>query len=376
MLRLYNCDLKFFKENIKGKKVFIWGGGNRAKLCYEEWGIKENITAIIDSNEEMWNKKWKIDNRILCINKEIMISKIYTYGINNCALLITSVFYSMDIIEELDEVNRLNGLETYVASLISEYYTPQKFEFTKGIQRIPKKIHYCWFGRGKIPDKLKNYIKTWKQFCSDYEIIRWDESNYDIKKNKYMHEAYQAGKYGFVPDYARLDIIYNCGGIYLDTDVELCKKLDKLLCDESFFSVDFEGSVNAGVGFGSVQYNPIIEDMLEAYKNEHFISRKGTLNLKPCYHYQNPIFKKYGFEITQRYQKIGGNVLYPCEVSAPIAAYSGNERITEKTHSIHHSELSWISEDDREAIERFRIKIGNRIKEKCHLWQEKGKEEL
>ncbi|RKI87607.1 hypothetical protein D7V94_20695 [Parablautia intestinalis] len=364
MLQICNCDLRLFREKIKGKKLFIWGGGNRAELCYKEWGISENITAIVDNNEKMWNKGWHIDNRILCINKEMMVSDICTYGISNCVLLITSVFYSMDIIEELDEIGELDGLETYVASLISEYYTAQEFEFTKGIQKIPKKIHYCWFGKKSLPDKLKNYIKTWKKFCPDYDVIRWDESNYDITKNQYMNEAYCEGKYGFVPDYARLDIIYNHGGIYLDTDIELCKNLDNLLCDNSFFSVDFEGCVNAGSGFGAVPHNPIIGDMRKVYENEHFIYSDGNLNLKPCQHYQNPVLKKYGFEITQRYQKINGNVLYPCEVLAPIATYSGNERFTEKTHSIHRAELSWISEEDSMARERFRNKIRNRISEK------------
>ncbi len=361
MLQICNGSLMIFRERIKGKKLFIWGGGNRAELCYKEWKIQENITAIADSNEKMWNRKWHIDSRILCINKEKMISDICAYGINNCVLLITPVFYTMDIIEELDEETRLNGLETYAVSLISEYYEPQDFEFTKGIQKLPKKIHYCWFGKKAIPDKLKNYMETWKQFCPDYEIIRWDETNYDIKKNPYMYESYCAGKYGFVSDYARLDIIYNHGGIYLDTDVELCKKLDDFLCDDSFFSVDFEGCINAGSGFGSVQHNLIIREMLEVYGNEHFIKKDGNFNLKPCHHYQNPILKKYGFEITPKYQKIDGNVLYPCEVLAPIATYSGDKRITDKTYAIHHAELSWISERERAARERFRNKIKCRI---------------
>lgn len=339
----------------------MWGGGNRAELCYKEWEIKDKITAIVDSNRSMWNKKWHIDDRILCINKENLISDVCTYGVKNCVLLITSVFYAMDIIEELDKVASLNSLETYVVSLISEYYTPQDFEFTKDIQKIPKKIHYCWFGRKEIPDKFKNNIETWKQFCPDYDIVRWDESNYDIKKNQYMYEAYCVGKYGFVSDFARLDIIYNYGGIYLDTDIELCKALDELLCDTSFFSVDFEGCVNSGSGFGAIQYNPIIKDMLKVYEKESFINKDGSLNLKPCHHYQNPILKKYGFEITQRYQKINGNVLYPCEVLSPIAIYTGIERTTEKTHSIHRMKLSWVSENDRDAIERFRRKIKYRI---------------
>ena len=361
MLRIFDCSLESFRENIKEKKLYIWGGGNRAELCYKEWGIKENVAAIVDNNEKMWNKGWHIDKQITCINKEKLITDVCMYGVNNCVLLITSVFYAMDIIEELDEIDSLNGLETYTASLLSEYYMPQRFEFTKGIQKIPKKIHYCWFGGEEIPDRLQKYMETWKQICPDYSLIRWDESNYDITKNDYMHEAYRAGKYGFVPDYARLDIIYNHGGIYLDTDVELCRNQDALLCDNSFFSVDFEECVNGGSGFGAVKHNPIIGEMIMAYDNEHFINGDGSLNLKPCHHYQNPVLKKHGFEITQRYQKIEGNVLYPCEVLSPIATYSGAERITEKTHSIHRAELSWISESERAARDRFRDRIGCRM---------------
>ena len=88
---------------------------------------------------------------------------------------------------------------------------------------IPKVIHYCWFGANALPESAIECIESWKQFCPDYEIIQWNETNYDVTKNRYMHEAYQNKKYGFVPDYARLDIIYTHGGIYLDTDVELIK---------------------------------------------------------------------------------------------------------------------------------------------------------
>lgn len=86
---------------------------------------------------------------------------------------------------------------------------------------IPKVIHYCWFSEKEIPEKYQKCIESWEKCCPDYEIKRWDESNYDISKNPYMKEAYEHQKWGFVPDYARLDILYHYGGIYIDTDVEL-----------------------------------------------------------------------------------------------------------------------------------------------------------
>ena len=127
---------------------------------------------------------------------------------------------------------------------------------------IPKIIHYCWFGGNEIPENDKKCIESWKKYCPDYKIIRWDESNYDYKKNSYMREAYEAKKWGFVPDYARLDIIYNYGGIYLDTDVELLKSLDEILDCEGFFGFESENLVNLGLGFGAVKGNEIIRDMM------------------------------------------------------------------------------------------------------------------
>ena len=90
---------------------------------------------------------------------------------------------------------------------------------------IPKVIHYCWFGGNEMSALEKKCIESWKTQCPDYEIVRWDETNYDVTKNPYMQQAYAAKKWGFVPDYARLDILYQHGGFYLDTDVELLQSL-------------------------------------------------------------------------------------------------------------------------------------------------------
>ena len=107
---------------------------------------------------------------------------------------------------------------------------------------IPKIIHYCWFGGNPLPEQYKKYMESWKEYCPDYEIVEWNENNFDVTKNQYCYEAYRASKWAFVSDYARLKIIYENGGIYLDTDVELIKDVTPLVAD--------------GVGFIGFQ-NPI-----------------------------------------------------------------------------------------------------------------------
>ena len=94
---------------------------------------------------------------------------------------------------------------------------------------IPKIIHYCWFGGGPISAESQKCMESWKKYCPDYKIIEWNEQNFDISQNRYAQQAYEAKKYAFVSDYVRLAVLYEYGGIYLDTDVELVRPLDELL---------------------------------------------------------------------------------------------------------------------------------------------------
>ncbi len=93
---------------------------------------------------------------------------------------------------------------------------------------IPKKIHYCWFGGADKPKSVKKCISSWKKFCPDYEIIEWNESNYDVNSTGYTKMCAEEKKYAFLSDFARLEIIEKNGGIYFDTDVELIKNIDFL----------------------------------------------------------------------------------------------------------------------------------------------------
>lgn len=133
---------------------------------------------------------------------------------------------------------------------------------------IPKKIHYCWFGKNPLPNEVKKCIESWKLFCPDYEIIEWNEENYDVFKIDYMAEAYKAEKYAFVSDYARLDIIYNNGGIYLDTDVELIRPLDDLLHHSCYLGMELPGRVATGLGFGAVKGNNFLYENMKYYEHK------------------------------------------------------------------------------------------------------------
>lgn len=137
-------------------------------------------------------------------------------------------------------------------------------------EKIPKVIHYCWFGRGEKSDVIKNCMRSWKEKCPDYEIIEWNEDNFDVNYNQFTKDAYAAKKYAFVSDVARLWIIYNYGGTYLDTDVELKVSLDALCEYPTWLAADTSIHVNTGLGFGSVKENEIIKQILDDYDNRTY----------------------------------------------------------------------------------------------------------
>lgn len=361
MLKIVDCDVDTFLQRLKGKALFIYGAGARGKLAYEEWN-SENVAAIADGNSAMWGKPWRADTTREIISPQQMVEAIQQRGLDSSILLLTPTAYCMQVIQEMDKLECLDGLETYTSVMLSEYVKPQRFEFTRGRQRIPKVIHYCWFGGSEIPAHLQKYMQTWQEHNPDYEIIRWDESNYDVSKNAYMKEAYECKRWGFVPDYARLDIIYQHGGIYLDTDVEVLHSFDELLQDRSFFGVLYDGNINTGCGFGAETGNGLLREMRDAYDDKHFIYEDGSLNLNPCQHYQNPIFKKHGFTTRDVYQNIDGNVVYPATVFSPVSAYMGYDNYSEKTRSVHWGELSWMDSAARAEMKLVGENLKHRLK--------------
>ena len=222
---------------------------------------------------------------------------------------------------------------------------------------IPKVIHYCWFGRGEKPALAKKCIDSWKKYCPDYEIVCWNEENYDISKNRYMKQAHERKMYGFVPDYARLDILYHYGGIYLDTDVELTKNLDDLLYQDGFCCVEKWQTVNLGGGSGAVPGNGIIGKMLEYRENMEFISCDGNVNTNTCGFYDTKVLQKLGYILNGTVQYIDDMTVYPSEFFHPFDYASGRTRMSVNTHGIHHFNGGWLDEKTanatRETVEKF-----------------------
>jgi hypothetical protein len=209
---------------------------------------------------------------------------------------------------------------------------------------IPKIIHYCWFGGNPLPELAQKCIVSWKKFLPDYEIKEWNESNYDVRKIPYIAQAYDAKKYAFVSDYARFDILYQYGGIYFDTDVEVIKDLRHIIEKGAFIGVEKGGRplLNAGLGIASPVASEIYKEILDSYKAESFVNSDGSLNLKTVVIRVSEIFKSHGFVEEDCIQNIAGTAIYPSEYFCPKDFISGELKITENTHTIHHYDGSWM----------------------------------
>ena len=214
---------------------------------------------------------------------------------------------------------------------------------------IPKVIHYCWFGGNPLPDLALRCIESWKRYNPDYEIIRWDEDNYDINADYYTAEAYRAKKWAFLSDYARLKIVYENGGIYLDTDVEVVKPFDELLENKCFLGADTDGCINTGLGFGAEKGNIVVKNLLDVYRGKHLELARGIYNDIPCPFLNTPPIKRMGYEYSREAIWKGREVtVYPPEYFCPIEFRTGEQKMTHNTISIHHFSASWVTERDRE----------------------------
>ena len=230
---------------------------------------------------------------------------------------------------------------------------------------IPKVIHYCWFGKGKMPKLAKKCIKSWKNYCPDYEFVLHTEDNFDLTQNLYMREAYEAGKWAFVSDYARLKIIYDNGGIYLDTDVELIKPVDDLVKLGGFMGFDEKGIVATGLGFGAEKGNKIVSEFLKDYDDIPFILPDGSFDLTPCPDRNTEALKRLGMDTQNKNQTFMDVTFLPDEYLCPMDYYTGKKTITDKTYSIHHYSASWTNSVTKRTTRIKRI-IGVKMYNKLY----------
>lgn len=348
-MRVWETDLKEFLLAIEGsrRKIVIYGMGVIGRVTLPTWiedhRLEESVLFIADADSHKWGTFLQIGNRKIeiCPPEQMEECK------EDFVILVTASRYET-VLQYLESVERLSEIDVYIFPQMlakeCKAFKKQKIERIFRESMIPKVIHCCWFGGGEMSDGLKRCRESWSRFCPEYKIVEWNEDNYDIQKYEYTKQAWQHRRWGFIPDIARLDILYQHGGIYLDTDVELIQSLDELLYQRGFVGVEKWGIINIGGGCGVVPKHPMIKKILEYRLRFPFEREDGSINLESSGRYESVPLMDCGFKPNNTIQSAGGMTIYTSDFFHPYDYMSRELCITENTYGIHHFAGSWVTD--------------------------------
>ena len=231
---------------------------------------------------------------------------------------------------------------------------------------IPKIIHYCWFGGNPLPESAKKCINSWKKFLPDYEIWQWSEAplhenedencipdkvmTFDVNCITYTKEAYEAKKYAFVSDYARYDILYQRGGVYFDTDVEVIAPMGDIIAKGPYMGIEVPAKVgvtpmvNPGLGIGAPAGLDFYKKVLDYYSTLHFLGKDGKPNEVTIVTHTSKVLAESGMTPVNEIQQVEGIWIYPVDYFNPLNDLTGKIEKTNNTRSIHWYGKTWMNQ--------------------------------
>ena len=370
MVRFCNISYDQYLEKYNDRKIICIGAGGTLKdflKCQmEKVLLLEQIDIILDNDVCKTGE-------MICINRrQISVQMLSEFAKKNTSLNVETyiVFlfvanrYISEILNQLDQMSLFDEmLCVYGMKAISwgfePFYTPLPvypvLPRPKNVYSIPKIIHYCWFGEIQMGELNKRCIESWKRYCPDYEIKRWNETNYDLCKTPdYVKEAYTAKKYAFVSDYVRLDVVNQYGGFYLDTDVELFSSLDAFLPYKAVYGFMEYGEINTGVGFGSISGTVELQEQMRLYHKIDFLCPDGRLNVIPCPRYTNDYFRRKGVRLNNELQLVEDTLFLPSSYLCPLNPVLCDDgawhlvlyALEDHTCGIHKCDNSWKNQDE------------------------------
>lgn len=347
------CSFERMADDIlrNNKSILMFGAGVIGQITtpeiLREYNILSHLNCYLDNDKNKWGDYLEICNR-----KYEIKSPDYLKQCDTNSVILINISRFAEVKTQLEQMECTRQMDVYIMPMMCIHNMCSDISIGAPVRTnkplIPKKIHYMWLGKKEIPDNLQKCIDSWRKYCSDYQIIEWNEDNYDILKHPYMKQAYENRAYGFVPDYARLDILYNHGGFYLDTDVELKRSLDDMRYQEAFCSVEKWQVINFGGGSGAVKGHPMIKKFLDARKGVFFIDEYGNQNKNTCGFYDTRTALNEGYNINGTTQCIKGMNIYAYDYFQPYDYMSGLLNITKNTFSIHHFNGGWLDEKMKE----------------------------
>ena len=350
------------QNRIKGRRVVLFGIGEYFELYMKEilpTEILRAITYAIDNNR-YGSTLQILDDNVPVYSPSTLLEE------DNCVILIGSSNYMYEMYEQLNAMRLDDDINCYIFPLImvnsagrQDEQIKEQIENTKKSPKIRKVIHSFWFSEDRKPESYQKCIDSWKKVCPDYEIREWNMKNYDYTRHPFMQRAIEEKKWAFATDYARLDVVYHQGGIYLDMDVELLRPLDILLGCEAFFTFDTQNDIDLGT-FAAKEGNQLIKRLMEIYDNTEFSSDMQKLNQLCQPRYIRPVLKRAGLLLNGNMQVINRMVFLPRTYLVPQDSIIYElSAMSEQTLAIHRYNAGWKDDD-------YRVK---RIANNRRIWE-------
>lgn len=373
-MNLRTCNIPEFIQRAKGKSVVCWGAGGWLEVLTNEFSlnIENTYSYVVDSNPALHGTVKNINGKKLTVQSPQYLFENLT---PNTIILITMRDWEI-VYETLENNVKFQDIDCYPAIVICGCQldalayevppAPNGYRMNSEPQ-IPKTIHYIWFGGKPVPDKFKFCMDSWAKFCPDYEIKKWDESNYDVTKHRFMRETMEAGRPGLTADYARFDIIYEYGGIYLDIDVELLKSLDELLYNCAFCGFKNYNSVALGLGFGAAKNHSVIKNLRDSYDKISAYNKDEWDRPVASPIYQTETLQKYGLVLNGHFQVIENMAIYPTQYFDAISLNTGRSFVSKETFAIHHYAASWLSDSEYTLLTQVRKRWYDVIQNECRI---------
>lgn len=358
-MKFINVSYKNFLKKKEGQKVIHFGAATIWNYYLKAFpDIDEEVLSdtlfIVDNSPAKQGTYLTIKERKYEIKSPDCLRELE----NGIILLTASIAYQESICRQLLEMNLPDSVECYSLPLMS--YEQKELDnacvssyFKQHCTRINvPKIHCFWFSGEEKPDIYKRCLDSWHRVCQEFEIIEWNTHNYDVTKNRYMQEAFEHRKWAFVSDYARLDVVYHHGGIYMDMDVELYKSPITLLNADRFFCRQEDGFIELGSGFGAKAGDELIGRMLDTYADRRLMRKDGSMDMTCQPEWLSDVLNEYGLGRMHDSQVINDTLILSNDY---ITCSETSDALERAKLGVHWHNGGWLDEKTRQLLHNNKI---------------------
>ncbi len=347
-------------EILKTKDIVCWGSGKHFKnitcpFLYGS-GLIENLRGFVRTSDKEYVEIQ--DHSYEVFGKD----KLAKMKSDKTIILIAVTGYE-EILTQLRLDTRLSGFEAIPSIFLESLYEdiallsckkPPLNYHKHDKPVIPKLIHAIWFSGDPMPELYLRCLESWKKYAPDYEIKIWNLEAYKAEHCLFFQQAIEHRNWAFASDYARVDLLFRYGGIYMDLDVEMLRSIDDLLYNDAYMSFESLDRIECGSGMGARPGHPIIREICQSYENRPYLKADGTWDNSTCPVRYTQIIEKHGLQKDGGFQQVEDITIYPFEVLTGKSFDTGIIYTTEHSYTVHHHNGSWIPDPAHRAMsERY-----------------------